>query len=113
MPTTGEVGRNAICAHIACNRTAKERSGVPLKFKDLRDFFAESMISLGVQTIYIDAMAGRAPASVLAKHYVDLSPQKLKQVYDQAGLLVLRCRQGRTAESQRRAVIGYTSRHFV
>jgi integrase len=70
-------------------RAAKERSGVPLKFKDLRDYFAESMISLGVQTIYIDAMAGRAPASVLAKHYVDLSPQKLKQVYDQAGLTVL------------------------
>jgi integrase len=70
-------------------RAAKERSGVPLKFKDLRDFFAESMISLGVQTIYIDAMAGRAPASVLAKHYVDLSPQKLKQVYDHAGLAVL------------------------
>jgi integrase len=67
-------------------RAAKERSGVPLKFKDLRDFFAESMINLGVQTIYIDAFAGRAPGSVLAKHYVDLSPQKLKQVYEQAGL---------------------------
>jgi len=50
-------------------RAAKERSGVPLKFKDLRDF-AKSMINLGVQTIYVDAMAGRAPASVLAKHYV-------------------------------------------
>ncbi len=69
-------------------RVAKERSGVTLKFKDLRDFFAESMINLGVQTIYIDAMAGRAPASVLAKHYIDLSPQKLKQVYDLAGLTV-------------------------
>lgn len=30
-----------------------------------------------------------APVSVLAKHYVDLSPQKLKQVHDQAGLRVL------------------------
>ncbi len=43
----------------------------------------------GVQTIYIDAFAGRAPGSVLAKHYVDLSPTKLKQVYEQAGLRVL------------------------
>ena len=49
-------------------RAAKECSGVPLKFKDLRDFFAESMLERGVQTIYIDAFAGRAPGSVLAKH---------------------------------------------
>jgi len=70
-------------------RQAKEKSGVNLKFKDLRDFFAESMFGLGVQSIYIDAMAGRAPASVLAKHYIDLSPQKLKQVYDQASLRIL------------------------
>jgi integrase len=70
-------------------RQAKERSGVPLKFKDLRDFFAESMLDRGVQTIYIDAFAGKAPGSVLAKHYVDLSPQKLKQVYEQAGIRVL------------------------
>ncbi len=33
-------------------------------------------------------MTGRSPASVLAKHYVDLSPQKLKQVYDLASLRV-------------------------
>jgi intergrase/recombinase len=70
-------------------REAKERSGVPLKFKDLRDFFAESLLDLGVQTIYINTFAGRAPGSVLAKHYVDLSPQKLKQVYEQSGLTVL------------------------
>ncbi|MBI3859323.1 MAG: hypothetical protein HY296_03660 [Thaumarchaeota archaeon] len=31
----------------------------------------------------------RSPASVLAKHYVDLSLQKLKQAYDQAALTVL------------------------
>ena len=70
-------------------REAMERSGVPLKFKDLRDFFAESMLERGVQTIYIDAFAGRAPGSVLAKHYVDLSPSKLKQVYEQAMFGVL------------------------
>ncbi|MDE1853845.1 MAG: hypothetical protein KGI38_08900 [Thaumarchaeota archaeon] len=36
-----------------------------------------------------DAFAGRAPGSVLAKHYVDLSPSKLKLVYEQAELTVL------------------------
>jgi integrase len=68
---------------------AKAISQVNLKFKDLRDFFAQSMLDLGVQSIYIDAFSGRAPGSVLAKHYIDLSPQKLKQVYDHAGLKVL------------------------
>jgi len=68
---------------------AKKISGVNLKFKDLRDFFAQSMLELGVQAIYIDAFSGRAPGSILAKHYIDLSPRKLKQVYDLAGLQVL------------------------
>jgi len=68
---------------------AKTVSQVNLKFKDLRDFFAQSMLELGVQAIYIDAFSGRAPGSILAKHYIDLSPRKLKQVYDQAGLKVL------------------------
>jgi integrase len=70
-------------------RTAKEKSNIPLKFKDLRDFFAEAMLNLGVQTIYIDAMSGRAPVSVLARHYIDLSPRKLKRIYDQSELKVL------------------------
>lgn len=72
---------------------------MPLKFKDLRDLFADSMINLGVQAIYVDAMAGRAPASVLAKHYVDLSPQKLKQVYEHAGLNVLNSSAQATVQS--------------
>jgi hypothetical protein len=56
------------------------------------------MASLGVDSSYIDAFAGRVPESVLEKqvpesvlekHYLDYSPRKLKQIYDDAGLTVL------------------------
>ena len=55
----------------------------------LRRWFASEMASLGVDSSYIDAFAGRVPESVLEKHYLDYSPRKLKQIYDDAGLTVL------------------------
>jgi intergrase/recombinase len=33
------------------------------------------MASLGVDSSYIDAFAGRVPESVLEKHYLDYSPK--------------------------------------
>ena len=47
------------------------------------------MASLGVDSSYIDAFAGRVPESVLEKHYLDYSPRKLKKIYDNADLTVL------------------------
>jgi intergrase/recombinase len=47
------------------------------------------MASLGVDSSYIDAFAGRVPDSVLEKHYLDYTPRKLKQIYDEADLTVL------------------------
>jgi hypothetical protein len=47
------------------------------------------MASLGVDSSYIDAFAGRVPESVLEKHYLDYSPRKLNQIYDDAGFTVL------------------------
>jgi len=44
---------------------------------------------LGVPERYIDAFCGRVPKSVLAKHYTDYLPEKLKLIYDKAGLKVL------------------------
>jgi hypothetical protein len=32
---------------------------------------------------------GRVPNSVLARHYTDFSPERLKEIYDQAGLKIL------------------------
>lgn len=49
-----------------CWRHAKGRSGVNLKFKDLRGF-AESMFGLDVQPILM--LTARTPVTVLAKHH--------------------------------------------
>jgi hypothetical protein len=44
---------------------------------------------LGVPDRYIDAFCERFPRSVLAKHYTNLSPEKLKEVVKKAKLKVL------------------------
>jgi len=38
---------------------------------------------------YVDAFCGRVPKSVLAKRYSDYSPEKLKEIYDQAKMKIL------------------------
>jgi intergrase/recombinase len=43
----------------------------------------------GVPDRYVDAFCGRLPRSVLARHYTDYSPTRLKKIYDQANLKVL------------------------
>ena len=55
----------------------------------LRDWFCCEMGRLGVLDRYVDAFFGRTPKSVLAKHYSDYSPDKLKEIYDKANLKVL------------------------
>jgi hypothetical protein len=47
------------------------------------------MGELGVQDRYIDIFCGRASKSVLAKHCTSREIQKLKSIYDRAGLKVL------------------------
>jgi len=44
---------------------------------------------LRVPDRYVDAFCGRAPKTVLARRYTDYSPEKLKEIYDKAGLRVL------------------------
>ena len=66
-----------------------ENSGVKVTAQMLRRWFASEMTSLGVDSSYIDAFCGRTPDSVLEKHYLDYSPRKLKEIYDNAGLTVL------------------------
>ncbi len=57
--------------------------------KILRSWFCNELGRLGVQDRYIDALCGRVPKSVLARHYTDYSPERLKEVYDKANLRVL------------------------
>jgi len=70
-------------------RSAREKTGLDITPKQLRDWFCEQMSELGVAERYIDAFCGRVPKSILAKHYTDYSPEKLKAIYDKAGLKVL------------------------
>ena len=38
---------------------------------------------------YVDAFCGRVPQTVLARHYTDYSPEKLKEIYEKANLKIL------------------------
>ena len=70
-------------------KRASEASGVKITPQVLRDWFCSEMGELGVADRYVDAFCGRVPRSVLARHYTDFSPERLKRIYDSAGLKVL------------------------
>ena len=70
-------------------KVAKDKTGIRITPQMLRDWFCEEMSRLGVADRYIDAFCGRTPKSVLARHYSDYSPEKLKRIYDKAELRVL------------------------
>ena len=70
-------------------KRASEASGVKITPQVLREWFACEMGELGVADRYVDAFCGRVPRSVLARHYTDFSPERLKRIYDGAGLKVL------------------------
>jgi len=67
----------------------RTKTGLRITAKSLRSWFASEMASLSVPDRYVDAFCGRAPKSVLARHYSDYSAQRLKEIYDKAGLEVL------------------------
>jgi len=68
---------------------AKRRTGLRINAKTLRQWFCCQMGELGVPDRYIDAFCGRVPRSILARHYTDYSPDRLKRIYDKANLRVL------------------------
>ena len=47
------------------------------------------MGNLGVSDRYIDAFCGRTPKSVLARHYTDYNPERLRNIYEKANLKVV------------------------
>ena len=70
-------------------KTARIKSKVSLKVKDLRDWFCCEMGRLGVPDRYVDAFCGRIPKSILSRHYTDYSSENLKEIYDKANLKLL------------------------
>jgi integrase/recombinase XerD len=71
-----------------CKAFERER-GIKVSPQILREWFACEMGRLGIPDRYVDAFCGRVPRSVLARHYTDFSPEKLKEIYDKANLKVL------------------------
>jgi len=57
----------------------KTQTGV--RAKDLRVWFAAKCLEAGVPPLYIDIMQGRAPKSVLARHYAPAGKETLKSWY--------------------------------
>jgi len=47
------------------------------------------MSRCGVDAKYIDAFCGRTKSSVLEKYYLDYSPERLREIYDEARITVL------------------------
>jgi intergrase/recombinase len=70
-------------------RSARKETGLQITPKVLRMWFCEEMAKRGGADRYIDAFCGRTPKSVLARHYSDYSPEKLKAIYEKAKLKVL------------------------
>jgi integrase len=72
----------------AFTRVSKN-TGIRLSPQTLREWFCQTMGELGIPDRFIDAFCGRTPKSILARHYSDYSPERLKRIYDQAGLNIL------------------------
>jgi len=58
-------------------KSAREKTCIDITPQKLRQWFCSEMLRLGVSETYVDAFCGRAPKSVLARHYTDFSPEKL------------------------------------
>jgi len=69
-------------------KKAQEKNGLHIRPKDLRDWFCNEMLRLGVQPMYIDAFCGRVPKGILGRYYVSYSPMKLKEIYDRADIRI-------------------------
>jgi integrase len=70
-------------------KTARDKTGLKITPQRLRQWFCSEMLRLGVSETHVDAFCGRVPKSVLARHYTDFSPEKLKEIYNQARLEIL------------------------
>jgi integrase len=70
-------------------RNASAVAGIKVTPQTLREWFACEMGALNVPDRFVDAFCGRVPRSVLARHYTDYSPERLKAIYDKAGIRVL------------------------
>jgi len=69
---------------------ASEAADIKISPQVLRVWFSTEMGELNVPDRYVDVFQGRAPRNVLAKYYTGKDLERLKRIYDKAGLMVLR-----------------------
>lgn len=74
--------------HTIFVKTIK-KTGINITPQVLREWFACEMGMLRVPDRYVDAFCGRVPRSVLARHYTDFIPERLKEIYDKANVKIL------------------------
>jgi len=84
--TLWQVGETAF--RKAFNK-ANKKTGLHITPQVLRFWFANEMSRLGMSDRFIDALQGRTPRTVLARHYSDFSKERLKEAYDKANLTVM------------------------
>jgi len=70
-------------------KRANQKTGLKITPQTLRFWFANELGRLGVADRFIDAFQGRTPRTVLARHYSDFSPERLREVYNEVNLTVL------------------------
>ena len=70
-------------------KISSDSAGVKVTSKVLRAWFSTEMGELGVADRFIDIFQGRAPRSVLAKHYTGKNLQRLKRIYDKTNLSIM------------------------
>jgi len=71
-------------------KQASKIAGVSVTSKVLRAWFSTEMGELGVPDRFIDIFQGRAPRSVLAKHYTGKRLLRLKRIYDKTDLKIIK-----------------------
>ena len=82
-----EFSGRTLTRHI--REASQEADTLKVTPQTLRVWFCNEMNRLDVADRYIDAFCGRAPKSVLAKHYTDYAPRTLQEIYEEAGISVL------------------------
>jgi len=67
-------------------KSARDKTGLCITPQKLRQWFCSEMMRLGMSETYIDALCGRVPKSVLARHYTDFSAEKLREIYEKVNI---------------------------
>jgi integrase len=70
-------------------KRASEAAGVKITAQTLRLWFSTEMGESGIPDRYVDIFQGRAPRTVIAKHYTGRNFERLKRIYNKANLKVL------------------------